>query len=101
MAMTVSAAPERKALYALINALPPVAQPLATLMNGTPVRPRSETSVSAAPAADEPPNAYSTSDQVIAASCRARRAATAPCSRPVIGWRPKACIPIPTMATSS
>ena len=27
-------------------------------MNGTPVRPRSLTSVSAAPAADEPPNAY-------------------------------------------
>ena len=46
-------------LYALISALPPVAQPLDTLMNGTPVRPRSLTSVSAAPAADEPPNAYS------------------------------------------
>ena len=45
------------ALYALISALPPVAQPLATLMNGRPVRPRSLTSVSAAPAAAEPPNA--------------------------------------------
>ena len=36
-----SAAPERSVLYALISALPPVAHPLATLMNGTPVRPRS------------------------------------------------------------
>ena len=39
----------------LISALPPVAQPLATLMNGTPVRPSRLTSVSAAPAARLPP----------------------------------------------
>ena len=38
---------------------PPVAQPLATLMNGTPVSPSLDTSVSASPAAAEPPNAYS------------------------------------------
>ena len=56
--------------------------------------------MSAAPAADDPPNAYSTSDQAIPASVSARRAAIAPCSRPLIGWRPKACMPMPTMATS-
>jgi hypothetical protein len=73
---------------------------LATFMKGTPVSPRSDPRVSAAPTADDPPNAYSTSDQEIRPSSMARRAATTPYSRPVLGWRPRACIPIPTMATS-
>ena len=74
-ATTTSAAPAWIALYALIRALPPVAHPLATLMNGTPVRPSRETSVSASPAAAEPPNAYSTRDHSIPASPSANRVA--------------------------
>lgn len=54
-ARATSAAPERIAPTADTRALPPVAQPLRTLMNGTPVRPSSLTSVSALPAASLPP----------------------------------------------
>ena len=58
---------------AVASAEPPVAQPLRTLMNGTPVRPSTETVVSALPAASEPPAANSTSCQPRPAS-RERRA---------------------------
>src|SRR5918994_886651 len=57
IAMPRSNTPERIVLYALNSADPPVAQPLATLMNCNPVSPSWDTIVSAAPAASEPPNA--------------------------------------------
>ena len=75
MAMTRSWSPDRMARSAMASALPPVAHPLRTLMNGKPVRPRSLTSVSAFPAARLPPNAHCTSAQPIPASASAWRAA--------------------------
>ena len=60
-ASAISALPERIAFTADINALPPVAQPFLTFVNGIPVRPRSATRVSARPAPSLPPNATCTS----------------------------------------
>ena len=57
----ISAAPASSMAWAVASADPPVAQPLRTLMNGTPVRPSTETIVSALPAASDPPAANSTS----------------------------------------
>ena len=42
-------------MYADCRALPPVAQPLETLMNCSPVRPSFDTMLSALPAAELPP----------------------------------------------
>ena len=72
-------------------------------MNGTPVRPRTDTVVSALPAASDPPAAKSTSCPADARVARARaRAATAAISRPdTPGWRPKGWMPTPTTATPS
>ena len=53
----ISAAPAASIACAVASADPPVAQPLWTLMNGTPVRPSAETVVSALPAASDPPAA--------------------------------------------
>ena len=101
IAMATSADPEVMAWAATVNALPPVAHPLLTLMNVSPVRPRSATSVSAAPADRLPPAANCTSSQPIPASLSAARAALAPCCLPLApSVRPNRCIPIPTMATS-
>src|SRR5687768_1792871 len=97
----ISAEPAASIACAVASAEPPVAQPLRTLMNGTPVRPRTETVVSALPAASEPPAANSTSCQPTPASARAARAATAAISSPdTPSWRPNGWIPTPTTATS-
>src|SRR5688500_9404716 len=100
MAMPRSYAPERMARSAIASALAPVAQPLATLTNSIPVSPRSATIVSALPAAWLPPNANCTSGHRRPASSSARRAATAPWSRPDSAWRPNGWMPAPTIATS-
>ena len=57
------AAPEASIACAVVSAEPPVAQPFLTLMNGTPVRPSTDTVVSALPAASEPPAAKSICSQ--------------------------------------
>src|SRR5215210_5009160 len=77
-----SALPAASIACAVASADPPVAQPLRTLMNGTPVRPSTETVVSALPAASEPPAANSTSCQPMPASASAARAAIAAISSP-------------------
>jgi hypothetical protein len=101
-AMPRSYAPDRMEPSAMISALPPVAHPLATLMKGSPVSPSSLTSVSASPAEWLPPNANCRSFQAIPASTRAALAACAPWARPgTPSCRPKGCMPIPTMATST
>ena len=64
----ISAAPAASIACAVASADPPVAQPLWTLMNGTPVRPSAATIVSALPAASDPPAANSTSCQPMPAS---------------------------------
>ena len=85
----VSALPAVSIACAVISAEPPVAQPFLTLMNGTPVRPSTDTVVSALPAASEPPAAKSTCSQPMPASASAARAAWAAISRPETpGWRP-------------
>ena len=95
-----SALPAASIACAVASADPPVAQPLRTLMNGTPVRPSTETVVSALPAASDPPAANSTSCQPMPASRSAARAATAAISRPVTpSWRPNGWMPTPTTAT--
>ena len=78
----ISAEPAASMACAVASADPPVAHPLLTLMNGTPVRPSTDTVVSALPAASEPPAANSTSCQPTPASRSAARAATAAISRP-------------------
>ncbi len=70
-ASAMSAAPARIALTAENNALPPVAQPFLTLVNGIPVRPKSATRVSARPDPSLPPKATWTSGQVSPASSSA------------------------------
>ena len=55
--MPISYSPDLIALNAEISELPPVAQPLATLIKGMPVSPSSFTSASALPALALPPNA--------------------------------------------
>ncbi|CAB4589125.1 unannotated protein [freshwater metagenome] len=101
MAIPRSYTPERMVLYAEKSAEPPVAQPLATLMNCRPVRPSNDTIVSAAPAAIDPPKANWMSSQLTPASAHARRTATTPWSMPdTPSVRPNSCMPIPTMATS-
>ena len=101
IAIPRSKTPERIVLYAENKAEPPVAQPLATLMNCRPVNPSCDTMVSAAPAAAEPPKANWTSSHFTPASAQARRTAITPCSIPdTPSVRPNSCIPIPTMATS-
>ena len=67
-----SAAPETSIAWAVVSAVPPVAQPFLTLMNGTPVKPEIDTDVSALPAASDPPAAKSTSCQAMPASASAR-----------------------------
>ena len=90
----ISAAPAASIACAVASADPPVAQPLRTLMNGTPVRPSTETVVSALPAASDPPAANSTSCQPTPASRSAARAATAAISRPdTPSWRPNGWMP--------
>ena len=64
--------PERIAFTADISALPPVAQPFLTFVNGMPVRPRSATRVSARPEPSLPPNATWTSVQASPASTQRR-----------------------------
>ena len=97
----ISAAPAASIACAVASADPPVAQPLWTLMNGTPVRPSAETVVSALPAASDPPAANSTSCQPTPASRSAARAATAAISRPdTPSCRPNGWMPTPTTATS-
>ena len=66
-----SAAPAEIACTAEISELLPVAQPLRTLRNGTPVSPSSVTSVSALPADMLPPTAYWMSGQDSEASANA------------------------------
>src|SRR5687767_15096520 len=61
--IAISAAPEASIACAVASADPPVAQPLRTLMKGTPVRPSTDTVVSALPAESDPPAANSTSCQ--------------------------------------
>src|SRR6476619_2474224 len=63
-----SASPAASIACAVVSAEPPVAQPFLTLMNGTPVRPSTDTDVSALPAASEPPAAKSISSQATPAS---------------------------------
>src|SRR5215212_72343 len=97
----ISAAPATSIACAVASADPPVAQPLRTLMNGTPVSPSTDTVVSALPAASDPPAANSTSCQATPASRSAARAATAAISRPETpSWRPNGWMPTPTTATS-
>ena len=97
-----SALPANSIACAVLSAEPPVAQPFLTLMNGTPVKPSTDTVVSALPAESEPPAAKSTCSQPMPASASAARTAWAAISRPETpGWRPKAWIPSPTTATSS
>src|SRR3954447_642907 len=71
----ISAEPATSIACAVVSADPPVAQPLDTLMKGTPVMPSTETIVSALPAASDPPAAKSTSCQPMPASASAARAA--------------------------
>ena len=97
-----SALPADSIACAVIKAEPPVAHPFLTLMKGTPVRPRTDTVVSALPAASEPPAAKSISSQPRPASVSAARAAWVAISRPETpGWRPNGWIPRPMTATSS
>ena len=97
-----SALPAASIACAVISAEPPVAQPFLTLMKGTPVRPSTDTVVSALPAASEPPAANSIASQPMPASASAARAAWAAISRPdTPGWRPKGWMPSPTTATAS
>ena len=92
----VSALPAVSIACAVISAEPPVAQPFLTLMNGTPVRPSTDTVVSALPAASEPPAAKSICSQPRPASVSAARAACAAISRPETpGWRPNGWMPRP------
>src|SRR5580765_8721721 len=60
----ISYAPDCSVWNADTSDEPPVAQPFFTLMNGTPVGPRSATIVSALPASSLPPYANSTSSHV-------------------------------------
>ena len=62
MAMPMSAAPDSIVFTAWASAVPPVAQPLTTLVNGRPVRPTRLTMVSAAPPSIDPPTANCMSD---------------------------------------
>ena len=90
----VSALPADNIACAVIKAEPPVAHPFLTLMKGTPVRPSTDTVVSALPAASEPPAAKSISSQPRPASSSAARAACAAISRPETpGWRPNGWMP--------
>ncbi len=97
-ARATSAAPDRIACTADISALPPVAQPFLTFVKGIPVRPRSETSVSARPDPSLPPKATWTSVHSSPASRSAAWMAWRPSSRPVSsGCRPNLDRPIPTI----
>src|SRR3712207_435787 len=93
-------------LHAIESALPAVAHPLLTFVNGRPVRPSSATMVSGLALLPSllprlPPKANWRSLHSVPASRRAWRAAYTPISRAVIpSWRPNGWMPIPTMATS-
>ena len=100
IATPTSKAPERIVESAIVSALPPVAHPFQTLMNGSPLSPSSLTRVSASPPSRLPPNANWTSCQPMPASASARRAAWTACCRPETpSWRPNGWMPIPTIAT--
>ena len=87
--------------YAALSELPPVAQPLATLVNCRPVSPSRFTKVSALPPSWLPPKANCMALKSVPASASADLTAAAPCSRPdMLAVLPKGCNPTPTIATS-
>ena len=95
----ISWVPEAMAARAVSRDAPPVAQPLITLVNGSPVRPSRLTIVSGLPAESEPPTANWMSGQPTPASASAARAAlTAICSPDTSSLRPNGWMPMPAMA---